>query len=479
MRSENTKNRYIAVIGLEVHAELKTETKIFCSCSTEFGAEPNTNVCPVCLGMPGALPVLGKKQVELALRAGLAFGCRINRRSWFDRKNYFYPDLPKGFQITQYEMPICSGGEVPIEVGGVKKSIRLNRIHMEEDAGKLLHRADETLIDYNRAGVPLIEIVSEPDMRTADEAKAYLTSLRRILTYIGVSDCKMNEGSMRCDVNVSVMPEGSGRFGVKCEIKNVNSINYAGRAIDGEIARQISILERGGEVVPETLRFNEDTGQCETMRRKEAAVDYRYFTEPNIPPIVITDEYINNVRNSMPRLPDEVAQELAESYRMKPEDAYLVTSTPFLADYFRRCAELTEFREIAANLFVSEVLPQLDVDSPEEYITPSAFAEICTLYGNGRLVSGNAKKLIHLSKNDSRSPLAIAENENMLKISDEKALVALISAALEENPKAVRDYKNGKASAVKTIIGSVMRKSKGAADPIAAEKMILRAIDEV
>ena len=290
------KQKYTAVIGLEVHVELKTETKIFCSCKTTFGAEPNTNVCPVCLGMPGALPVLGKKQVELAVRAGLALGCKINRRSWFDRKNYFYPDLPKGYQITQFEKPICEGGAVPITVNGENKTIRLNRIHMEEDAGKLLHRDNETLIDYNRAGVPLIEIVGEPDIRTSDEAKAYLTSLRRILSYIGVSDCKMNEGSLRCDVNVSVMPEGSRLYGIKCEIKNVNSINYVGRAIDDEIARQVSLLEKGADIVPETRRFNEETGRCEKMRDKEKAVDYRYFTEPNIPPIILTDDYINNVR---------------------------------------------------------------------------------------------------------------------------------------------------------------------------------------
>lgn len=475
----NDNKKYISVIGLEVHAELKTETKIFCSCSTEFGAEPNTNVCPVCLGMPGALPVLGKKQVELAVRAGLAFGCRINRRSWFDRKNYFYPDLPKGFQITQFEMPICSGGEVPISVCGEKKSIRINRIHMEEDAGKLLHRDNETLIDYNRAGVPLIEIVSEPDIRTSDEAKAYLTSLRRILTYIGVSDCKMNEGSMRCDVNVSVMPEGSEVFGEKCEIKNVNSINYVGKAIEDEIARQVSLLESGEKIVAETRRFNEDSGRCESMRKKEKAVDYRYFTEPNIPPIVLTDAYINNVRNSMPRLPDEVADELVRNFGMKPDDAYLVTSDAFTADYFSRCAGLTEFKETAANLFVSEVLPQLEADSPSEYIPPLAFAEICALYGNGRIVSGNAKRLVHMSKNDPRSPLAIAENENMLKISDEKLLSELVSTAISENQKAVLDYKNGKTSAVKTIIGAVMRKSKGSADPIAAEKMIRRAIDGI
>lgn len=471
------KQKYTAVIGLEVHVELKTETKIFCSCKTTFGAEPNTNVCPVCLGMPGALPVLGKKQVELAVRAGLALGCKINRRSWFDRKNYFYPDLPKGYQITQFEKPICEGGAVPITVNGESKTIRLNRIHMEEDAGKLLHRDNETLIDYNRAGVPLIEIVGEPDIRTSDEAKAYLTSLRRILSYIGVSDCKMNEGSLRCDVNVSVMPEGSRLYGIKCEIKNVNSINYVGRAIDDEIARQVSLLEKGVDIVPETRRFNEETGRCEKMRDKEKAVDYRYFTEPNIPPIILTDDYINNVRKNMPLLPDEAMDELVRDYGMKPDDAYLVTSSRANTEYFKRAASLTEYKKEAANLFVSEILPNNE-DGVEEYIPCAAFAKIAGLYASGKVVSGNAKRLVHLVKERGESPLAIAENENMLKITDEKVLTELVSAAISENGKAVADYKNGKKNALKTILGAVMKKSHGAADPIIAEKLIIKSADE-
>lgn len=471
-------SKYTAVIGLEVHVELKTDTKIFCGCKTEFGAEPNTNVCPVCLGMPGALPVLGERQVELAVRAGLALGCKINRRSWFDRKNYFYPDLPKGYQITQFEMPICEGGEVPITVDGVKKSIRLNRIHMEEDAGKLLHRDNETLIDYNRAGVPLIEIVGEPDIRTADEAKAYLTSLRRILSYIGVSDCKMNEGSLRCDVNVSVMPVESELYGIKCEIKNVNSINYVGRAIEDEIERQISLLENGIEVVPETRRFNEDSGKCEKMRDKEKAVDYRYFTEPNIPPIVLDDNYINNVRKNMPPLPDEVADEITKTCGVKAEDAYLITSNKNAAEYLMRCASLTEYKRELANLFISEIMPVIDEDETE-YIAPSAFAEIAKMYGCGKIVSGNAKKLVHLTKETGESPLVIAENKNMLKITDETVLSEFVRSAISENQKAVADYLGGKKNAIKTLLGSVMKKSHGAADPIVTEKLIEKAVAEV
>lgn len=471
-----TDTKYISVIGLEVHVELKTKTKIFCSCSTEFGAEPNTNVCPVCLGMPGALPVLGERQIELAVRAGLALGCKINRKSWFDRKNYFYPDLPKGYQITQFEKPICEGGAVPIDVDGKHKNIELERIHMEEDAGKLLHRGEETLIDYNRCGVPLIEIVSKPQIRSADEAKAYLTSLRRILSYIGVSDCKMNEGSMRCDVNVSVMRDDSEVYGVKCEIKNVNSINYVGKAIEDEIGRQINILEGGGNVIPETRRFNEDTGRCEMMRIKEKAVDYRYFTEPNIPPVVLTEDYINNVRKNMPELPDNVAARLEIDYGIKPDDAYLITSGRYIAEYFMRCAEKTEYKTAAANLFISEILPRIDGEKYEVYLSPEAFGEIVTLFGSGRIVSGNAKKLIHLSKNSEKSPLTIAENEKMLKLIDENSLIPYVSAAVEKNPKAADDYRKGKIAAIKTIIGGVMRESKGTADPLVAEKLIIKLL---
>jgi aspartyl-tRNA(Asn)/glutamyl-tRNA(Gln) amidotransferase subunit B len=468
--------KYTAVIGLEVHVELKTETKIFCSCKTTFGAEPNTNICPVCLGMPGALPVLGAKQVELAVRAGIAFGCRINHRSWFDRKNYFYPDLPKGYQITQYEKPICEGGAVPITVNGEKKEIRIHHIHMEEDAGKLTHREDGTFVDYNRAGVPLIEIVGEPDIRTSEEAKAYLTSIRRILSYIDVSDCKMNEGSLRCDVNVSVMPEGSTSYGVKCEIKNVNSINYVGKAIDDEIARQSALLESGLTVAPETRRFNEDTGKCEKMRDKEKSVDYRYFTEPNIPPIALTDEYIDNVRKSIPHLPDDVAVELTK-YGMNGDDAYLVTSSRANTDYFIKAASLTEYKKETANLFVSEILPLLS-DNGEEYIPAEALAEIAELYGSGKIVSGSAKRLIHLVREFKMSPTVLAEREHMLKITDVSVLSEYVETALKENAKAVSDYKKGKKNALKTVLGYVMKISHGTADPIITERIITEKIDE-
>lgn len=463
---------YEAVIGLEVHVELKTESKIFCSCSTRFGDEPNANVCPTCLGMPGTLPVLNRRAVDLALMCGLAFGCMINRESHFDRKNYYYPDLPKGYQITQYEVPICEGGFVPITVDGEERLIELTRIHIEEDAGKLIHRGDKTLVNYNRAGVPLCEIVSEPDMHTPDEAKAYLESLRRILSYIGVSDCKMNEGSLRCDVNVSVKRRDSDVLGVKCEIKNLNSINYVGKALEDEIDRQISVLESGGEIRSETRRFNESGGKTEHMRYKETALDYRYFAEPNIPPIYLTNAYIDSIKRRMPKLPDATAEDICEKYGVKWDDAVLLTSSRSITEYFIACAEATEFKTQCVNLFISEILPVLGEDAKGQYITPENMAEVCGVFGRGEVVSGAAKKLIHMSAESGDSPALIARRENMLKITDAAELMPYIHSSVVACEKAVADYKKGKLTAIKQIVGAVMKSTGGRADPVLAEKMI-------
>lgn len=468
-----------AVIGLEVHVELKTESKIFCSCSTAFGDEPNTNVCPVCLGMPGTLPVLNQRAVDLALMCGLAFGSIINRETHFDRKNYYYPDLPKGYQITQYEAPICEGGYVPITVHGKEKKIELTRIHIEEDAGKLIHRDGKTLVNYNRAGVPLVEIVSEPDMRTPEEAKAYLDSLRRILSYIGVSDCKMNEGSLRCDVNVSVRPRGTDEYGVKCEIKNLNSVNYVGKALEYEIDRLIDALERGETVKSETRRFNEDTEKTEHMRYKETAVDYRYFAEPNIPLIYLSDEYIDEVKRQMPNLPDVVAAELTEKYGVKKEDALLLTESRFAAGYFTSCLEITEYRNQCINLFVSEILTHLGDETTSYYISPEHLAVICRLFGEGKVVSGAAKQLIHLSAESGEDPLAIAERERLMKISDRDEILPYVKKAISECEKAVADYKKGKLAAIKQLLGFVMRDSGGRADPIVSETLLKEQLDEI
>lgn len=469
---------YEAVIGLEVHVELKTGRKIFCTCPAAFGAEPNTQVCPTCLGMPGALPVLDETAVEFAVRAGLALNCTINKTSWFDRKNYYYPDLPKGYQITQNECPICRGGYVPIDAEGNRKNIRLTRIHMEEDAGKLIHRGDVTEIDCNRCGIPLIEIVSEPDMRTPDEAKAYLNALRRILLYIGVSDCKMNEGSLRCDVNVSVRPAGSESFGTKCEIKNLNSVNYVGRALEYEIARQTKILDEGGVVESETRRYNEDRGITEKMRKKETVIDYRYFAEPNIPPLCISDAYIENVRRQVPKMPEERAAGLCETYGLRRDIVEMVIQTPCLARYFEDCLACTEYKTVCANLFVGEILPVVGEECAEIYLEPAYVGEISTLLGDGKIVSGSAKRLIHLSKERGGSPKTLAEKERMMKITDETVLRPIVKEALASNEKVLADIRRGKMTAKKQLMGHVMRATSGGADPILTERLIDEVVAE-
>ena len=467
---------YEAVIGLEVHVELKTAAKIFCSCPADFGAPPNTNVCPVCLGMPGALPVLSKKTVELALRAGIAFESEINRISWFDRKNYFYPDLPKGYQITQFERPICEGGSVVIETDAGKRNIRLTRIHLEEDAGKLIHRGEETLIDYNRCGIPLIEIVSEADMHTASEVKAYLASLRRTLLFAGVSDCKMNEGSMRCDVNVSVHRPGE-KLGVKCEIKNVNSINYAGRAVDDEIKRQTAILRAGGTVRAETRRFNENNGKTELMRPKEKNIDYRYFTEPNIPPLVLSEEYIEGQRNSMPEMPDKIINELCEKYALREEDARIICEDPSYAQFFMKCVKIGKNIPVCANLFIGEVIPNMK--NNVEYISPEFLTEIAEMFTAGEIISGAAKTLIGKAANERISPRVIAIRDKMLKITDPEEISAFADEAILFDERSVSDYISGKSVAAKRIMGGVMRKSRGLADPIIAERIIIEKLEKI
>lgn len=471
--------KYEAVIGLEVHVELKTGRKIFCPCPAVFGAEPNTHVCPTCLGMPGTLPVLDERAVEFAVRAGLAFHCDIQRTSWFDRKNYYYPDLPKGYQITQNDCPICLHGVVPIEVEGQpKRDIRLTRIHLEEDAGKLIHRGDVTEIDYNRCGVPLIEMVSEPDLRTPDEAKAYLNTLRRILLYLGVSDCKMNEGSLRCDVNISVRPAGSDVFGTKCEIKNLNSVNYVGRALEYEIARQTKILSEGGTIESETRRYNEDKGITETMRKKETVIDYRYFAEPNLPPLCLSEAYIDGIRSQMPKMPWERADELCHTYNLRRDTVELVVQTPRLAQYFEDCLTATAYPTVCANLFVGEILQTVGEDCAEISIEPAKIGAVADLLGEGKIVSGNAKRLLHLLEESADDPVTLAERERMLKITDETVLRPLVEAALASNEKVLSDIRKGKVAAKKQLMGHVMRATSGGADPILTEKLIDEVVAE-
>lgn len=461
---------YEATIGLEVHAELKTKSKAFCACSAAFGAEPNTQCCPVCMGMPGTLPELNAAAVELTVRAGLAFGCRIAKKSWFDRKNYFYPDLPKGYQITQAAAPLCRGGTVTLRGLGYEKSVRLRQIHLEEDAGKLLHTPEGTRIDYNRCGVPLIEIVGEPDISTAEEAKAYLNELRRTLLFMGISDCKMNEGSLRCDVNVSVRLPGEAN-GERCEVKNLNSVSYVGKAVDFEIRRQVELLLAGERVVQETRRFNEDTGKTEPMRRKESAADYRYFTEPNIPPVLIDDDFLEAARSRAPIMPEEAKKRLTEQFSVGENAADLLTQTPEIYEYFLAAAQKTRYPAQAANLLVGEVLTVCG-DAPWDYLSADNLASAAETFGEGKVTSSVAKKLIRLSAESGESPAVIAEREGLYQLRDETLLRTLLRESMDENPDALRDFRRGKTGAKKTFLGGVMRKTGGRADARLCEKLL-------
>ena len=404
---------YEMVIGLEVHVELKTATKIFCGCSTKFGAAPNTQCCPVCTGMPGSLPVLNSKVVEYAVKAGLATGCKIATYSKQDRKNYFYPDLPKAYQISQYDLPLCSEGHLDIETESGKKRIGITRIHIEEDAGKLVHQEGKgTFIDCNRCGVPLIEIVSEPDMRSAEEAKAYLQKLRAIILYTGVSDCKMNEGSLRCDVNLSIRKKGSDKLGTRTEMKNLNSFQNVVKAIEYEYARQVSVLEEGGEVIQETRRFDMNTGKTSSMRSKEKADDYRYFPDPDLVPIVVSPEFLEEIRKSIPVLPDQRKASYQEKYGLSSLAAETLVTRKDIADYFETVAGETEYPLLAANLVSGEVA-RLCPEEQAVPVAPEHIAVLSDLLGQGKINGGTCKKVIAQLFREDGDPVAIIEAQGL------------------------------------------------------------------
>lgn len=464
---------YEAVIGLEVHTELATETKMFCSCANRFGAPPNTLVCPVCMGLPGTLPIPNKQAAELTVKAGIATGCTVSDIARFDRKNYFYPDLPKAYQISQHEYPICRNGGIDVIAEGKIKHIRINRIHLEEDAGKLIHDKNVgTLIDYNRCGVPLIEIVSEPDIRTAEEAKAYLTELRTILMYSDISDCKMNEGALRCDVNISVRKKGSSALGVRTEIKNINSFSFVAKAISYEFSRQVKVLEANGKILPETRRFDSKTGTTQTMRIKESADDYRFFPEPDIPPFKISREQVARLADTIPRLPAERRKLYTEKYGIGVSEAAVIASERKIADYFESSAERTRYPKLAANILLTELLSQNSTDSFNVSLSAEDLAELATLYGDGEINSSTVKKLLKMLTNTEMSPKELVQKYELAQINDTTFIENAVKTALAENPKLVSDYKHGKLSAKKAIIGKIMSASNGRVNPALTDSIL-------
>ncbi len=472
--------KYEVVIGLEVHVELKTKSKIFCGCSTVFGAPPNTQCCPVCLGLPGTLPVLNEKVVEYAVLAGLATNCRITRKGKQDRKNYFYPDLPKAYQISQYDHPLCEEGYVDIEVQDLSKRIGITRIHIEEDAGKLIHdQQGGTLIDYNRCGVPLIEIVSEPDIRSAEEAKAYLQKLRAILLYVDVSDCKMNEGSFRCDVNLSIREYGAKAFGTRTEMKNLNSFNSINRAIENETQRQIRLLESGGKVVQESRRWDQDKNKSFSMRSKEDAHDYRYFPDPDLMPIIIDEAYIENGRGQLPPLPDERKANYIEAYQLSQYDAEQIVSSKELADFFEEAAISVKSPKIAANIMMTDLMRLISKSDDEDVVIPfsgQSFASLVNLIVDGEINTSIAKKVIDKMWKDGIDPVEMVEKEGLKLIKDESMLTAVVTEILESHEKVVQDYLSGKEKALQSLIGQVMRKTSGKADPQMTKELIIKLI---
>ncbi|BBF45427.1 aspartyl-tRNA(Asn) amidotransferase subunit B [Lachnospiraceae bacterium KM106-2] len=469
---------YETVIGLEVHVELATKTKIFCSCSTEFGGAPNTHVCPVCSGMPGSLPVLNKKVVEYAVAAGLATNCKITQNCKFDRKNYFYPDLPKAYQVSQLYLPICRDGHIDIEVNGAKKSIGIHEIHMEEDAGKLVHDDwdDCTLIDYNRCGVPLIEIVSDPDMRSADEVLAYLEKLKLILQYLGVSDCKMNEGSLRADVNLSVREVGAKEFGTRTEMKNINSFKAIARAIEGERKRQIEVIEYGKKVIQETRRWDDNKDSSFAMRSKEDAQDYRYFPEPDLVPIEISDEWLEEIHSRQPELRDEKMIRYEKEYDIPEYDASIITESKRLADLFEATVAICRQPKEVSNWLMVEtmrLLKEHEMEPEQIKFTPDNLAKLIGLIGKGVINRTIAKEVFEVIFMENIDPETYVEEKGLKMNQDTDALREVIEKVIANNPKSVEDYHSGKKKAIGYLVGQSMKEMRGKADPGMINKMLM------
>ena len=474
---------YEVVIGLEVHAELSTKTKIFCSCPTAFGAAPNTHTCPICMAMPGTLPVLNEKVVEYAVKAGLATNCEISRNSKNDRKNYFYPDLPKAYQISQFDKPLCEHGYVEIDTKEGKKKIRITRIHIEEDAGKLNH--DEfgggSLVDLNRAGVPLIETVSEPDIRSAEEAESYLRKLKSIFEYIEVSDCKMQEGSLRADVNVSVKKKTDTKLGTRTEMKNMNSFRSIVRAIEYEVDRQIDILEDGGTITQETLRWDDVSGKTFPMRDKEDAQDYRYFPDPDLVAIKLSEEYIQNIKDNLPELPESRKQRYLEEYNLSEKDAKLLTSSKYLSDLFEGAVKVCNNPKAVNNWIISDISRILNETETEPISIPfdsNQLGKLVILIDKGTISSSIGKKVLVELFENPRDPEDIIKEKGWIQISDEGAIKEVVMKILEANPQSIADYKAGKDRALGFLVGQAMKATKGKANPQMLNKMFIEEMNK-
>ena len=474
---------YEIVMGLEVHCELATKTKIFCSCPTDFGGEPNSHCCPVCMAMPGALPVLNKKVVEYAIKAGLATNCEIARTSKSDRKNYFYPDLPKSYQISQFDMPLCAKGHIEIETENGPKKIRITRIHIEEDAGKLNHEeyGSGSLVDLNRAGVPLIEIVSEPDLRSSLEVESYLRKLKSILEYIEVSDCKMQEGSLRADINVSVRKKGAKEFGTRTEMKNMNSFKAIVRAIEYEAERQIEVLENGGKIEQETLRWDDALGKTFSMRDKEDAQDYRYFPDPDLAIIKISEEKIKAIKENLPEMPESRKERYINEYKLPEYDSNIITASKYLSDLFENAIKICNNPKAVSNWIMSDIariLKEKEQEPSDIPFTAEQLGELIVLIDKGTISSSIAKKVLEELFENPKKPEEIIKEKGWIQISDEGAIKEVVLKIIEQNPQSVADFKAGKDKALGFLVGQAMKETKGKANPQLLNKFFMEELNK-
>ena len=472
------------VIGLEIHAQLQTVSKIFCGCSTTFGAPPNAHACPVCLGFPGALPVLNRKAVDYAVRAALALGCRINATSIFARKNYFYPDLPKGYQISQFERPLASDGVVEFEIAGASRRVGITRVHLEEDAGKSLHEGypdsdRRTYIDFNRSGTPLIEIVTEPDLRSAADAAGFFSRLRAILVWLGVNDGNMEEGSLRCDANISLRPKGAKTLGTKAEVKNLNSFRFLQKALEYEVERQVGVLQAGGSVVQETRLWEASAGVTVSMRSKEEAHDYRYFPEPDLPPLVISDDRLEAIREAMPELPDARRRRVMAAYALPAYDAAQLVHARALADFFEETVRAGAAPKAASNWMMGELARALNESGRSidlSPVTPAQLAGLLALVAKGTISGATAKSVFEQMFSSGRDAIEIVEAEGLTQIDDESQLVGLVAAVLGRHEDAVAQYRAGKTTALGFLVGQVMKATAGKANPKRVNELLKRAL---